>query len=216
MPSQRYDSVAEYAKIDTPLPGTGFGEVLFLFVAFGIGGAFAGLGLSPFLARTLADVPMIVAACYGLGQITGVIFGIAWVLAARGFVKKMYAGLAPDPEPEPKSPTAGYNQPYQNSGIRIVPVYRNELPPPQEEDNKAWEPTADDIREFVMGWRARGGHQQAKWNGFRLASGITITPRKWQRLCKPLRDVGILNAVEERITGDVQLTPEEIVERLNL
>lgn len=219
MAGKRYNQEVAAAGInayDSPLPGRGLQEIVILLVSFGVAGLFAGLGLSALFAPTLADVPRTVSIFYGVFQTAGALFGLVWFMAAHGYVKKMHQGLTADPEPEPE-PKPDYDQPFYNSPIRVVPVYGNApqpaLPSP---DDGPWEPSSEDIREFVMGWRARGGHQQAKWNGFRLASGVTITPRRWQKLCRPLRDAGILNGVDERITGDLQLTPEQIVEQLGL
>ena len=220
MPQRRYNETANigYRDVDTFLPGRGLQEALILVIAFGVTGVFFGLGLSALFAPTLAQVPGIIAACYGILQTTGALFSIVWFMAAHGYVKRLHQGLMPDPEPE--LPQPNYDQPYQNPSVRIIPAYHSQLLPPPlpapAEGGGPWEPSSDDIREFVMGWRARGGHQQHRWNGYRLASGVTLNPYRWQLLCKPLREAGILNNVDERITGDLALTPEQICEQLGL
>lgn len=195
-------------------------QSLSLSFLFAAPGALVVATITGDLGRAVQVAGLIAAAALALGGVFQLTIAAAY---RKGRVDRaLYRPLPPvidsGPAPLPEIPTLK-----QVDSVRLVPVYSPgrsfaASASPLEGQRSTLFDGVDvrDLRAFIEGLPARGGHQRRRWLGVLMPSGRKVDNDLYELLVGPLVKCGAIAGRGPRRAGELTCSPQTIKELLNL
>lgn len=191
-------------NIDTPLPGTGYGELIFILVTFpAVGSLLSLVGAYFFSQDVWSGLKLFLDLIMLTLGATGVMGGLWVFIVAGSYIHyRLYGAEVAPAKPRVSPPPQ-----------RVI--FTNAVQPPEDYAIPGRGVDRRDLKEFIRLSLRAGTWTQDTLEGTLMPSGKTMEPNLWTSLTAILAEVGILSVGGPGSPTRLLVADSEIPERLS-